>query len=85
MYYLYIIRCQDGTLYTGVTLDVKRRVAEHNSPDLGAKYTRSRRPVRLLYAKGYASRAEASQEEYRVKQLTRTQKLVLTKKKYIKK
>ncbi len=81
MYYLYILRCLDGTLYTGITLDVERRVAEHNSPDLGAKYTRSRRPVRLLYSQGYADRAEASQEEYKVKQLSRAQKLALVKKK----
>jgi putative endonuclease len=81
MYYLYILRCLDGTLYTGIALDVARRVAEHNSPNLGAKYTRSRRPVRLLYTQPFESRAKATSEEYRVKQLTRAQKLALVKKK----
>ena len=51
MYYLYILKCSDGTLYTGITVDLKRRVGEHNTSKLGAKYTRSRRPVKLVYSK----------------------------------
>lgn len=81
MYYLYILTCSDGTLYTGIASDLMRRVAEHNTADLGAKYTRTRRPVRLSYSEEFADRAEASREEYRVKQLSRQGKLDLLKKK----
>ncbi len=81
MYHLYIVTCSDGTLYTGIATDVARRVAEHNSADLGARYTRTRRPVRLAYSEEFASRALASREEYRIKQLTRVEKLALVKKK----
>ena len=80
MYYLYILKCKDDTLYTGITMNVHRRVKEHNTSNLGAKYTRSRRPVRLLYSsRPFETRAEVSQEEYRVKQLTRAQKLSMIK------
>ena len=79
MYYLYILTCSDGTLYTGIATDVIRRIEEHNSPTLGAKYTRIRRPVRLSYSKEFEDRAEASREEYRVKQLSRQGKLDLVK------
>ena len=51
MYYLYIIKCADKTLYTGITTDLKRRIIEHNSTKLGAKYTSSRRPVKLVFSK----------------------------------
>lgn len=81
MFYLYILTCADGTLYTGIATDVARRVAEHNSPSLGAKYTRSRQPVRVAYSAEFADRSEASREEYRVKQLTRQGKLALLKSK----
>lgn len=80
MYCLYILRCSDKTLYTGVTVDVARRVREHNSSKKGAKYTRSRRPVKLVYAKKFRSRSMALKEEYHTKQLSRKEKLTLTKK-----
>ena len=48
-WYVYIVRCNDGTLYTGITKDLERRLAEHNSPKGGAKYTRTRKPVTLVY------------------------------------
>lgn len=76
-YYLYILKCADRTLYTGITVDVKRRVAEHNSSKLGAKYTRSRRPVRLVFSKKFRSRSKASMEEARIKKLSRAEKLKL--------
>jgi putative endonuclease len=80
MFYLYILTCADGTLYTGIATDVERRVEEHNSAKLGAKYTRTRRPVKLSYQSAeFADRAEASREEYRMKQLTRQAKLDLVK------
>jgi putative endonuclease len=81
MYHLYIVTCADGTLYTGIATDLARRVEEHNSPQLGAKYTRTRRPVVLSWSEPFADRASASREEYKLKQLSRTQKLALLKKK----
>lgn len=77
MYYLYLLLCSDGTLYTGIALDVEKRVQEHNASLLGARYTRSRRPVKLIYSKEVGDQAEATREEYRVKQLSRTAKLAL--------
>jgi putative endonuclease len=79
MFYLYILTCADGTLYTGIATDIARRVEEHNTSDLGAKYTRSRRPVRLSYSAEFADRVEASREEYRIKQLSKKDKLALVK------
>ncbi|MFZ1720444.1 MAG: GIY-YIG nuclease family protein [Candidatus Moraniibacteriota bacterium] len=76
-YTLYILQCADGTLYTGITTDMKRRLEEHNSSTLGAKYTRVRRPVALVYQKTYENRSEASVEESRVKKCTRAEKLKL--------
>ncbi|MBP9711348.1 MAG: GIY-YIG nuclease family protein [Candidatus Pacebacteria bacterium] len=77
MYYLYLLKCADGTLYTGIALDVMKRVSEHNSSRLGARYTRSRRPVQLIFSKEVGDQAEALREEYRIKQLSRTAKLAL--------
>ncbi len=74
MYYLYILQCADGTLYTGITVDIGRRVREHNTSRLGAKYTRSRRPVKLVYAKKFRNRAAASRAESRIKRLSRAEK-----------
>ncbi|MFZ2193050.1 MAG: GIY-YIG nuclease family protein [Candidatus Moraniibacteriota bacterium] len=79
-YYLYILRCVDKTLYTGITTDLERRILEHNEKKLGAKYTASRRPVRLVYSKEFKSRSAASKEEMRIKKLKRVQKLDLIKK-----
>ncbi len=81
MYHLYILTCADGTLYTGIATDLKERIQEHNSPTLGAKYTRTRRPVRLSYSEEFIDRSAASREEYRIKQLSRQGKLELIKKK----
>ena len=80
MYYLYILKCADETLYTGITTDLKRRVVEHNSTKLGAKYTLSRRPVKLVYSRNFKNRSMASKEEARVKKLKKTEKLKLIKK-----
>ena len=71
--YVYIVRCADGTLYTGWTTDVEKRVAVHNS-GRGAKYTRSRRPVVLVYFEEFDGKAEAQKREYAVKRLTRQEK-----------
>ena len=75
MWYVYILKCADKTLYTGVTNNLTRRVEEHNSSDLGAKYTRGRRPVKLVYSKRKKTRASAQKEEYEIKNLTKNEKL----------
>ncbi len=79
MYYLYILKCSDKTLYTGITVDLERRIKEHNDSKLGAKYTRARRPVKLVYSKKFRNRSSASKEENRIKNLSREEKLGLIK------
>lgn len=76
MHYVYILRCADGTLYTGYTNDLKARIARHNN-GRGAKYTRSRCPVTLVYKKGFRSLGKALSREYALKQLTRAEKEAL--------
>lgn len=71
--YVYMLRCADGTLYTDWTSDLARRVKAHNSGH-GAKYTRSRTPVELVYSEELADKTEALKREYAIKQLTREQK-----------
>ena len=73
-WWLYIVECSDGSLYTGITTDVDRRLHEHNSSLRGAKYTRSRRPVFLAVAIPCKDRSEASKLEAQVKGMTRPQK-----------
>ena len=75
MYYVYILECKDGTLYTGITVDVERRVNEHNCSDKGAKYVKARRPARLVFSRACADRSTASQEEARIKKLPRQEKI----------
>ena len=74
MWTLYILRCADDTLYTGITTDMQRRIDEHNFSEKGAKYTRTRRPVRCVYTSQFTDRSMASKEECRIKKLTRKQK-----------
>lgn len=76
-WFVYILRCADGTLYTGITTDLSRRVIEHNETLRGARYTRPRRPVRLVYAEGHQDRAEASRREHSLKALSRGAKEAL--------
>lgn len=73
---VYVVECADGSLYTGVTRDLVRRLAEHNG-GIGSRYTRSRRPVSLRYAEPAASRARAQAREYRIKRMDRAAKLAL--------
>jgi putative endonuclease len=69
---VYIVRCADDSLYTGIAKDLERRVAEHNSDDtLGAKYTRGRRPVELVYSEHFDSRSEAARRESEIKRMKR--------------
>ena len=74
--YTYIVRCADGSLYTGWTDDLEKRVAAHNAGK-GAKYTRSCRPVTLVYHETFATPREAMSREWHLKRLTRAQKLAL--------
>jgi putative endonuclease len=85
-YHVYIVRCADATLYTGVATDVARRIAEHNGETatgkpskakLGARYTSARRPVTLVYSAPLATRSAAQREEARLKRLSRVEKLAL--------
>jgi len=73
-WFVYILECSDGTLYTGITTDINRRLNQHNTGK-GAKYTMMRRPVMLVAVSEAGDRSEASKEEYRIKQLSREQKL----------
>ena len=73
-WFLYILRCNDGTLYTGVTTDISRRLNEHNTSKRGSKYTRTRRPVELVYCVDFENQSTAQVAEYNFKQLTRKQK-----------
>ncbi len=75
-YWLYILRCGDGTLYTGTTDDVERRLAAHRSGK-GAKYTRGRGPLEVVYREACADRSAALKREWAVKQLSREEKLKL--------
>lgn len=77
MNYTYIVECADGTLYTGWTTNVQKRVKAHNEEKSGAKYTKAKRPVKLVYYEGYETKEEAMRREYVIKQLTRKQKLEL--------
>ena len=76
MNYTYILECADGTLYTGWTNDLDKRLAAHNAGK-GGKYTRTRRPVRMVYAESHADKREAMRREYQIKRLSRTEKLEL--------
>jgi len=78
MFYVYILKCSDKTLYTGITTDLKRRIEEHNSSNLGAKYTRARRPVKLVWSKKFKIRSSAARMEYKIKQLSREEKIALS-------
>ena len=80
VYSIYILRCTDNSLYTGITTDLERRVTEHNTDDRKwAKYTRVRRPVELLYHEVFNTRSEACKREYEIKQMSKQQKETLIK------
>ncbi len=79
VYYVYIVRCSDGTLYTGTARDLEARIAKHNQ-GLGAKYTRGRLPVALVYAEAVADRSAALKREMTIKNMDRSAKLALISK-----
>lgn len=76
MHYVYIVKCSDDTYYTGYTNNLKRRIKEHNQGE-GAKYTKGRNPVSLVYSKKFKSKSKAMQKEYEIKQLSRERKINL--------
>ncbi|HIP45302.1 MAG TPA: GIY-YIG nuclease family protein [Sulfurospirillum arcachonense] len=74
MYYVYIVLCADDTYYTGIAKDLEKRIEEHNNSPKGAKYTKARRPVKLIYHDKCADRSTASKREYAIKKMTRQNK-----------
>ena len=77
-WWVYFVECRDGTVYTGITTNLERRLAQHNGVRAGgAKYTKTRRPVRLVYHESTEDRSTASQREYQLRKLSRQQKLQL--------
>ena len=76
-WYVYLVRCSDNSIYTGITVDIERRVIEHNTSKKGAKYTRTRQPVKLVYSETYPDRSTASKREAAIKKLSRKDKLSL--------
>lgn len=77
MYHVYILQCADSTLYIGSTINVEKRLKEHNTSKRGAKYTSTRRPVKLVYSEVYETITEAMRREYEMKKWTRKRKLTL--------
>jgi putative endonuclease len=74
-YFVYIVKCSDGTLYTGITIDIKNRLRQHNGEIVGgAFYTRNKRPVELVYAEEYKTHLEAARREVMIKKLSRLNK-----------
>lgn len=74
-WFVYMVRCADDSLYTGITIDICRRIKEHNEDDsLGAKYTKTRRPVVLVYQEICASRSVATKREMEIKKLSKEEK-----------
>lgn len=79
-WWVYIVRCADNSLYTGITTDLQRRIDEHNQGNTGSRYTRARRPVELVYSEPASSRSDASKREHQIKQLPAAKKQRLTTK-----
>jgi putative endonuclease len=74
---VYLLRCSDDTYYTGITSDIGRRISEHNESSRGARYTRARRPVVLVYREACDSRAAAARREWEIRKLPRADKQLL--------
>jgi putative endonuclease len=77
MWYIYILKCSDGTLYTGSTNDLKKRVQTHNEGKAAAKYTRARRPVKMVYSEKFGTKSEALKREWVIKKMSREEKINL--------
>ncbi len=79
VYIVYILKCSDDTLYTGSTVDLEKRLREHNELKNGAKYTRARRPVEVVYQEKCKTFADVRAREAEIKRMTREEKLILVK------
>ncbi|KGJ91150.1 Excinuclease ABC C subunit domain protein [Colwellia psychrerythraea] len=79
-WWVYLLRCNDNSLYAGVTTDIHRRVDEHNNSKLGAKYTRARRPVNLAYLEQADNKSSACKKEYKIRHLSKNKKELLVSK-----
>ena len=77
MWYIYILECADKTLYTGSTNDLEKRVIAHNTLKTGAKYTKARRPVKLIYSEKFRTKSKAMKREWEIKGMGREGKLML--------
>lgn len=73
-WFVYLLRCNDNSLYAGITTDIERRLHQHNHTKLGAKYTRAKRPVTLAFIESAADKSSASKREYQLRKLTKTSK-----------
>lgn len=81
IYFIYLLRCADNSLYCGQTKDIERRIKEHNFDDFkSAKYTKSRRPVKLVYFEKYRTISQALKREFEIKKMTKIKKEILIKK-----
>ncbi|MEI7653490.1 MAG: GIY-YIG nuclease family protein [bacterium] len=80
-WFVYIVTCSDGTYYCGITTDLERRINEHNASAKGARYTCTRRPVKLAHLENASDRSQASKREYAIKQMSRGEKELLWMKK----
>lgn len=76
-YFIYILKCSDNTLYTGSTNDLEKRVLAHNTSKTAAKYTRARRPVKLVYSEKFRTKSRALKREWEIKKMKRVEKLRL--------
>lgn len=74
IWYVYLLRCKDNSLYAGITIDISRRLHEHNHTKLGAKYTRAKRPVTLAFIESSSNKSTASKREYQIRKLTKIKK-----------
>ena len=81
LFFVYILQCADTTYYTGCTNDVEKRIMEHNGSKKGAKYTRMRRPVKLIYSETFTTLSKARKREATIKKLSRKQKITLVQSK----
>ncbi len=73
-WYIYIVRCSDDSLYTGITKNIERRIDEHNNGKESAAYTRARRPVELVYQESYKTRSDVTRREIEIKRLSKEEK-----------
>lgn len=73
-WFVYFLRCNDNSLYAGITTDINRRLHQHNHTKLGAKYTRAKRPVSLAFIETVTNKSEASKREYQLRKLSKSQK-----------